>query len=123
MPVTCLGAKPRESGGADCRELVVVEQPDAAADHAEDPAGEHDPCLGVGVALGDDRALGLAVPNEPRDEVVHLAHVLAERLPELGILRGMGWSGSGLYVAISNRGLVPPFRTNHYGLRVCADLP
>src|SRR5436190_14617387 len=71
-------AKPGEAGGADRLELPVVEQPDAPADHAEDAAREHDPGLGVGVALRGDRTLRLAAPDQVGDEVVHLAHVAAQ---------------------------------------------
>src|SRR5262245_2953608 len=79
-------AKPAEARGADRLEFAVVQQSYAAAHHAEDSAGEHDPRLGVGVALGDDRPLCLAPADQIRDEVVHLAHVPAQVALQLGIL-------------------------------------
>jgi hypothetical protein len=43
--------------------------------------------------------------------------------PSQGITRGAGWSDGGIYLAISNRGLIAVrYRGNVYGLRVCADV-
>src|SRR5581483_2470037 len=57
-----------------------------AADHAEHAAGEERPGLGVRVATRVQDALLLAAADHACDEVVHLAHVTAQLLPQLGIL-------------------------------------
>src|SRR6266851_1795316 len=82
----CSGGEPGEPGCPDCVHLVVVEQADAAADHAEDAAGDEEPRLGVDVAVGVEDTLLLAAADQRREEVVHLAHVLAHILPQLRIL-------------------------------------
>src|SRR3954453_8502898 len=73
-----LRGQPVEAGGSDLMHFLLVEEADAAADHAEDAAGEERPGLGVGVsARGEDTFL-LAAADDAGDEVVHLTHVAAE---------------------------------------------
>ena len=51
-----LRREPGQARRADAADFVVVEETDAAADHAEDAAGEKVPRFGVDVAVGVEDA-------------------------------------------------------------------
>src|SRR5437016_4836385 len=86
VPERPLRGQPVHAGLPDALHLLLVQEADAPADHAEHAAGDERPRLGVGVAGGMQHAFLLAAANHVGMKVVDLAHMAAEVLAELGIL-------------------------------------
>src|SRR5690348_16963750 len=84
------GQHPGAPCGADAVEVVAEEASETDVHRREQPAGDEDPRLGDRVALRGDHSARLAVADDVREEVVHLAHLPAKRRCDHAILRRLG---------------------------------
>src|SRR4029079_12419914 len=83
--------QPAPSLADDRGELSCPEEAaEAVGERPQQAAGEEDPRLRIGVAVGRDRTRSLTGPHSGSDEVVYLAHVGAEVGLHLLVVTGLG---------------------------------
>src|SRR5918994_1954535 len=78
--------EPAASAGGDSRDVSVEHAAQSLADRSQQAEGDEDPRFGLGIAVPRDATGGLRALDHSDHELLNLAHVALEVLPDLGVV-------------------------------------